>query len=326
MRKEQGITLVSLVVTIIVLIILAGVSINLILGENGIITIAKQAKENIELSKIEEETALNELYTQMESDGENSGLNYDAITLLREFRKKIALAITNEGVETLETDTADTMADNIGKIKDNISQEGATATEDKILKDYTAYKDGKLITGTMENNGAISTTLNAGESYTIPVGYHNGSGKITANSLESQTQATATADNITEGKTAWVNGELIEGIKEENINNLSFITAYIKYYPTKSVSQSITISNAMSYSKIFAVSIFNTDSNAITTDNFTINVGTIDNSQNNIIGGNLYIKTLWITPTDNSITFSRVLKKTNGYNNPGIMLIYGAEK
>ena len=44
-KKQSGITLVALVVTIVVLLILAGVSINLVLGENGLITQAKEAKE-----------------------------------------------------------------------------------------------------------------------------------------------------------------------------------------------------------------------------------------------------------------------------------------
>ena len=44
-NSTSGITLISLVVTIIVLIILAGISINLILGDNGIITKALGAKE-----------------------------------------------------------------------------------------------------------------------------------------------------------------------------------------------------------------------------------------------------------------------------------------
>lgn len=43
-KMEKGITLVALVVTIIVLIILAGISINLILGDNGIITKAQEAR------------------------------------------------------------------------------------------------------------------------------------------------------------------------------------------------------------------------------------------------------------------------------------------
>ena len=48
MRKKNGITLIALVITIVVLLILAGVSINLIAGENGIVTKAKQAAEKTE--------------------------------------------------------------------------------------------------------------------------------------------------------------------------------------------------------------------------------------------------------------------------------------
>ena len=45
LKSKKGITLVALVVTIVVLLILAGVSINLVLGDNGIINKAKEAKE-----------------------------------------------------------------------------------------------------------------------------------------------------------------------------------------------------------------------------------------------------------------------------------------
>ena len=58
MKKNQGITLVAIVVTIIVLIILAGVSINLVLGDNGIITKAKYAKEQQEMAQIKEKLEL----------------------------------------------------------------------------------------------------------------------------------------------------------------------------------------------------------------------------------------------------------------------------
>lgn len=70
MKNNYGITMVSLVVTIIILIILAGVSINLTLGDNGLITIAKKAKENMELAQIEEQSRLNELYIQIGKDDE----------------------------------------------------------------------------------------------------------------------------------------------------------------------------------------------------------------------------------------------------------------
>ena len=71
-RNTKGITLIALVVTIIVLIILAGVSISLVLGENGIVNKAKKAKENTELAKVEEETRLNELAKQIE-EGTSGG-------------------------------------------------------------------------------------------------------------------------------------------------------------------------------------------------------------------------------------------------------------
>ena len=54
----------------------------------------------------------------------------------------------------------------------------------------------------MTNQGAKTSSLNCGESYTIPTGYHNGSGKITANSLASQTSATATASDILNGNSS----------------------------------------------------------------------------------------------------------------------------
>lgn len=43
-KKERGITLVALVVTIVVLLILAGVSISMVLGNNGIVTKAKDTQ------------------------------------------------------------------------------------------------------------------------------------------------------------------------------------------------------------------------------------------------------------------------------------------
>lgn len=58
-KNKEGITLIALVVTIIVLIILAGVSISFVLGDNGIVTKAKLAKEQTEQAKLNEEKQLN---------------------------------------------------------------------------------------------------------------------------------------------------------------------------------------------------------------------------------------------------------------------------
>ncbi len=59
-RNEQGITLIALVITIIVLLILAGVSIAMLAGENGILTQAQRAKTETENAQAVEKDRLNE--------------------------------------------------------------------------------------------------------------------------------------------------------------------------------------------------------------------------------------------------------------------------
>ena len=54
-QENKAITLIALVITIIVLIILAGVTINLTLGQNGLFTRAKQASEDYRMAKEKEE-------------------------------------------------------------------------------------------------------------------------------------------------------------------------------------------------------------------------------------------------------------------------------
>ena len=99
MKKETGITLVSLVVTIIILIILAGISINTLVGDNGIITKAQHAKENTLLAQEEEAKQLNQLYSQLNYIGGNGGnIDTDVVDKLLNFKKVIATAISNEGI------------------------------------------------------------------------------------------------------------------------------------------------------------------------------------------------------------------------------------
>ena len=57
-RKEYGITLIALVVTIIILLILAGVALNVALGENGLFKMASQSGETAKDAAEEEKVKL----------------------------------------------------------------------------------------------------------------------------------------------------------------------------------------------------------------------------------------------------------------------------
>ena len=76
-RKNSGITLIALVITIIVLLILAGVSIAMLTGENGILTQAQNAKNRTEEAKVNESNALTG-YEQIINA--STGVNLGAIT------------------------------------------------------------------------------------------------------------------------------------------------------------------------------------------------------------------------------------------------------
>ena len=67
-NSTNGITLIALVITIIVLLILAGVSISMLTGDNGIITQAQKAKEKTEEAKIREEQQLESLLNKITSE------------------------------------------------------------------------------------------------------------------------------------------------------------------------------------------------------------------------------------------------------------------
>ena len=75
----------------------------------------------------------------------------------------------------------------------------ATASVAEILKGKTAYVRGQQLTGTMPNNGAVSGVIatKAGK-YTVPQGYHDGSGAV---GIDADEQAKIVAGNIREGVT-----------------------------------------------------------------------------------------------------------------------------
>lgn len=72
----------------------------------------------------------------------------------------------------------------------------ATAAVAEILEGKTAYARGTKLTGTMPNKGAVSGTIATKDAYTIPMGFHDGSGTVSLDATES---AKLIAGNIKKG-------------------------------------------------------------------------------------------------------------------------------
>ena len=72
-KNSKGITLISLVVTIILLLILAGVTLSMLAGDNGILTRTKTAREKHEEGQAQEETRLGEMEGVMDQYLDESG-------------------------------------------------------------------------------------------------------------------------------------------------------------------------------------------------------------------------------------------------------------
>lgn len=73
----------------------------------------------------------------------------------------------------------------------------ATAGRDDILQDETAYVNGVKLVGTMPNNGAVAGGIaTAAQEYTVPLGYHDGGGKV---KIKAEEQAKLVPSNIKSG-------------------------------------------------------------------------------------------------------------------------------
>ena len=68
-KEERGITLIALVVTIVVLLILAGITISLVFGSNGVIQKAQDSKEQTEIGEMREKLEMAKVPVYADGNG-----------------------------------------------------------------------------------------------------------------------------------------------------------------------------------------------------------------------------------------------------------------
>lgn len=179
-KGEKGITLIALVITVIILIILATVTINVVLGEDGLIDRAQQAKEMTEQATLDEQQELNSLmgeFTNLISEPETSieliGIEISnpptktTYTVGENFETTgmVVNAKYSDGSSKIITDYIVTDGNNLpeGKTSVNISY-----TEGEISKTTTQNITVVKLMNIVILNGDVSTEI---YSFTVPKGY-----------------------------------------------------------------------------------------------------------------------------------------------------------
>ena len=170
--KEQGVTMLSLVVTIVVLLILSGITIKFALNDNGVIKQSKLASEKYKNSTIQEQIALNDAINIMRSSSSSSGSSSESDS-----------DDGDENTEELVKQIED-LQNQIKELNDQINnlktkQATGNATVSQVLSGATfSTSAGIGLTGTMKNNGAWTANTTGSGNITIPAGYHNGQGYV----------------------------------------------------------------------------------------------------------------------------------------------------
>lgn len=154
-KKNKGITLIALVITIIVLIILAGVAINMVVGQDGLIKQAEKAKTDTLNAQVESDEKLNALEEKINKVTEENKTNLD----LSKFKAG----------DYVKYDTGDTSVGKNGVIICRVlyeasSEYGLQIISDKNIKDVT-IAGSNWGAGTVCYNNAVETLNNEAEKY-----------------------------------------------------------------------------------------------------------------------------------------------------------------
>lgn len=146
MKQSKGITLVALIITIIVLLILAGVTLNMVMGDNGIIKKAQIAKEKTNQAVKNEEDNLNYIENLLNSEDISNGRGNES-TIIPDFTPLIS-NVYSYGF-TIEIDIDAVCYDFL------VNGEFKQAGQEKICKvdNLEANKEYKVIVVAIDSEG-----------------------------------------------------------------------------------------------------------------------------------------------------------------------------
>ena len=118
------------------------------------------------------------------------------------FGNDVLIDLTSDTITPADLQSGVTAHDASGAIITGTSTKDSDTSEDtaqvgEILSGKTAHARGTLLTGTMPNNGAVSGVITTkAQEYSVPQGYHDGSGKVKIDTTE---QAKIIDSNIKAG-------------------------------------------------------------------------------------------------------------------------------
>ena len=181
-RKTSGITLIALVVTIVVLLILAGITISLVFSENGIIAKAKEAAEKTNQAAINEQEQMNEVAGYLDNMLNEIGGSGEEPTPPKPTLPSDGSYSEEKGVNTPK------LGSGMTPIKWNGSSWVNTTGSDKDWYDYT----GKKWANAKTSDGSMWVWIPR-YAYSITSGYHSSSaGNIDVEFMKGLTNETST--------------------------------------------------------------------------------------------------------------------------------------
>ena len=304
LEKKNGITLIALVITIIVMLILAGVTISALTGQDNVIENSESVVGKYNNKVIEEQEQLNEVIEYIKNDGkvEETGISISAIPDTTGVTKKVVVTVVGyaeEGIKRLTSTIGDnkTYGEGTKEIVETceITENGIYVFTIEDNKGKTANRGiliENILEGTIQIN--VDKTMPTMENVKVTITWPNGSGagikEISKNGGTTWQRVTGETSIIEVSENCTIKAR-VRNNGEEVITASLTISNIDKTSPTVTATagtetETITKGDSKEISKYFTytangtteiISVVYTDTsngNAVVTNTNTLSVGT----------------------------------------------------